>query len=91
MKFREIYFQTEAESFSFLSRKTKVLFLNKILSRTNKIDPKDGVGTSMYYVSVFWGFFDPLTPPLSSNVSIWHDPQKVCSTSFPTFVLAVNL
>ena len=28
----------------------------------------------MYYVSKFWGVFDPPTPSLSSKVSIWHDP-----------------
>ena len=35
---------TEPESFSFLSWKTKVLFLKKyFLSPTAKLDPKDGV------------------------------------------------
>ena len=38
VRFHEIWFQTEPESFSFLSWKTK-----KNLSRTAKIDPKDGV------------------------------------------------
>ena len=45
MRFHEIQFETDAESFSFLSRKTKkVLFLKKKkLSRTVKIHPKDGI------------------------------------------------
>ena len=45
VRFHEIWFQTEPESFSFLSWKTKKdLFLKKLfLSRTAKIDPKDGI------------------------------------------------
>ena len=31
----------------------------------------------MYYVSRFLGFLTPLPPPLSSIVSIWHDPPLV--------------
>ena len=44
VSFLKSLFQTDAESFSFLSWKTKkVLFLKKyFLSRTAKIDPKDG-------------------------------------------------
>ena len=38
-------------------------------------------GTSMYYVSRFWGIFDP-TPPLSSKVSICHDPPLVLRKAF---------
>ena len=41
--------------------------------KQKELDP-DGKGTSMYYVSMFWRFLTPLPPPLSSNVSIWHDP-----------------
>ena len=45
VKFHEIQFQTEPESFSFLSWKTKFFYSlkNGFLSRTTKIDPKDGV------------------------------------------------
>ena len=45
MRFHEIQFQTGTESLSFLSWKTKkVLFQKKyFLSRTAKVDPKDGV------------------------------------------------
>ena len=39
-------------------------------------------GTSMYYVSRFLGFFDP--PPLSSKVSICHDPPLVLRKVFLT-------
>ena len=43
-RFHEIQFQTEPKNFSFLSWKTKKnIPKKKILSRTAKIDPKDGV------------------------------------------------
>ena len=48
MRFHEIHFQTDSESFNFLSRKKKVLFLKKIFfwpylfSKHTKIIPKDG-------------------------------------------------
>ena len=44
VRFHDILFQTVSKSFSFLSWKKKVLFLKKyFLSRSAKIDPKDGV------------------------------------------------
>ena len=38
----------------------------------------------MYYVSRFLGFLTPLPPPLSSIVSIWHDPPLVLRKIFET-------
>ena len=47
VRFHEILFQTDAESFSFLSWKTKKFYSLKksFLSRTAKVDPKDGVSS----------------------------------------------
>ena len=54
----------------------------KLLREPTKIGPIFRKGTSMYYVSRFWGFFDP-PPPLSSKVSICHDPPLVLRKLFP--------
>ena len=62
VRFHEIQFQTDTESFSILSWKTKkVLFLKKyFLSSTAKLDPKDGVSRSNFQWRFWWVHSDKI-------------------------------
>ena len=58
MKFYEILFQTDAESFSFLSWKTKKFYFKRkekkkkaVVSKYAKIDTKDGVSGKVLILS----------------------------------------
>ena len=67
VRFQEIEFQTDAESFSFLSWKTKkVLFLKKYSA---KIDPKDGVSRPSFQWR-FWVYHIPFVSPRSEPLNL---------------------
>ena len=89
-KIIECYDQVE-ESWEEVFKKSNsdiIEDLTKVVRELYGAKPKNqychlGKGTSMYYVSRFLGFLTP-HPPLSSKVSICHDPPLVLRKVFLT-------